>query len=69
MTDCCWPDLPPVLGQKIAWLTRSVQSISCAALGTPELHFLRGGAGWGGSEGREGGDKKSWAWMNSPGLE
>lgn len=41
---CSRPSLPPVLGQKIAWLTRSTQSISCAALGTPELYFLRGGA-------------------------
>lgn len=45
---CSWPNLPPVLGQKIAWLTQSIQSISCAALGTPELYFLRGGADWGG---------------------
>jgi hypothetical protein len=47
MTGCSQPSLPPVLGQKIAWLTHSVQSISCEALGTLELYFLRGGAGWG----------------------
>lgn len=70
VTGCSQPSLPPVLGQKIAQLTRGVQSISCAALGTPELYFLRGGAGCEeGSEGRGGGDKKSWACINCPGQE
>lgn len=47
---CSRSNLPPVLGQKIAWLAQSTQSISCAALGTPELYFLRGGAAGGAEE-------------------